>query len=194
MLFAAILVIACTDDSPLPVLGEKKTVDGEKVNHFIPDFEFLNQDSVVITNEDLEGIYIADFFFTSCPSICPKVTAEMLRIHDAFLDEPVQLVSYTMDPVRDTPEKLQSYAEKLEVSTPKWQFLTGDKKALHDIATDYFSVVIEDNDAPGGFNHTGKILLVDKNRNIRSFCEGTDEDDVTRFMKDIKKLLAENEK
>ncbi len=185
---------ACSDDKPLPVLGEETTIDGEKVKHFIPDFEFVNQDSNIVTNNDLSGIYVADFFFTSCPSICPKVTSEMLRIHDEFLNDPVQLVSYTMDPVRDTPTKLKDYADRLEVKAPKWHFLTGDKKKLHDISTDYFNIVIEDDEAPGGFNHTGKIILVDDKRHIRSFCEGTDSDDVTRFMKDIRKLLNENDK
>lgn len=194
LVFSLLLLNACADDKPLPVLGEEKTIDGEKVKHFIPDFEFVNQDSMTISNADLEGAYVADFFFTSCPSICPKVTSEMLRIHDEFLNDPVQLVSYTMDPVRDTPEKLKDYAGRLEVEAPKWHFLTGDKKKLHDISTDYFNIVIEDDEAPGGFNHTGKIILVDKNRHIRSFCEGTDSEDVTRFMKDIRKLLNEDDK
>ncbi|GLR17406.1 SCO family protein [Portibacter lacus] len=188
------LFASCENDQPLPILGEKEVIDGVEVAHSIPDFSFLNQDSIVVTNEDLNsGIYVADFFFTHCPSICPLVTKEMLRIHDEFKNENVKLVSFTMDPKRDTPAQLKNYSSKLEVEAPKWHFLTGDKDKLHDIATDYFSVVIEDGDAPGGFNHTGKLLLIDKNRHIRAFCEGTDSEDVDDFILDIKKLLAENE-
>ncbi len=189
-----LLLNACADDGPLPILGEMVEKEGKEVHHFIPDFKFLNQDSAIVTNSDLnQGIYVADFFFTHCPSICPEVTKQMLRIHDKFKDENLKLVSFTMDPKRDTPERLNYYASKLEVEAPKWHFLTGDKKELHAISTDFFSVVIEDDEAPGGFNHTGKLLLVDEERHIRAFCEGTDEEDVDEFIKDIKKLLSENE-
>jgi protein SCO1/2 len=195
MLCALVLLItACGDDKPLPILGEMVMKDGEEVPHYIPDFEFINQDSTVITNKDLNsGPYVADFFFTHCPSICPTVTKEMLRIHDTFKNDNLKLVSFTMDPKRDTPSVLKNYASKIEVQAPKWHFLTGDKKELHNISTDFFSVVIEDDEAPGGFNHTGKILLVDENRHIRAFCEGTDPEDVDEFINDIKKLLSENE-
>lgn len=191
---AIMLLSACGDDQPLPVLGEMVIKNGKEVPHYIPDFEFINQDSNVISHKELgSGPYVADFFFTHCPSICPTVTKEMLRIHDTFKDDNLKLVSFTMDPKRDTPSVLKNYASKLEVGAPKWHFLTGNKKDLHNISTDFFSVVIEDDDAPGGFNHTGKILLVDENRHIRAFCEGTDSEDVDEFINDIKKLLSENE-
>lgn len=194
VLLLLIAFIACEEEKALPILGERDIVDGKEVTHKIPDFSFLNQDSVEISNEDLNSsIYVADFFFTHCPSICPIVTKEMLRIYEEFKDDNLKLVSFTMDPKRDTPAQLKEYSSKLEVSAPKWHFLTGDKQELHNIATDFFSVVIEDDEAPGGFNHTGKILLVDKNRQIRAFCEGTDPEDVDDFILDIKKLLAENE-
>ena len=195
LLFLTILLLfSCHEEKEFPILGEMVMKDGKEVPHYIPDFSFMNQDSAIITNKDLsDGFYVADFFFTHCPSICPVVTKEMLRIHDAFKNDNLKLVSYTMDPKRDTPDVLKNYASKLEVKAPKWHFLTGEKKALHDISTDYFNVVIEDGDAPGGFNHTGKLILVDKNRHIRAFAEGTDPEDVDDFIDDIKILLAENE-
>lgn len=195
ILIGIFLFMSCsTEKKELDIIGETEIIDGKEVKHTIPDFSFINQDSMVVTNKDLnDGIYVADFFFTHCPSICPTVTKEMLRIHDEFKDEDLKLVSFTMDPKRDTPKVLKNYSSKIEVEAPKWHFLTGDKKALHDISLDFFSVIIEDDDAPGGFNHTGKILLVDENRHIRAFCEGTDPDDVDEFIKDIKILLAENE-
>ncbi|HMQ91131.1 MAG TPA: SCO family protein, partial [Flavilitoribacter sp.] len=100
------------------------------------------------------------------------------------------LVSHTIDPKHDTVPRLKKYAEGLGVTAPKWDFVTGDKKAIYDIATDYMSIASEDPDAPGGFNHSGYLILVDKNRHIRSFCNGTQPEDVDRFMKDIDWLLA----
>lgn len=186
---------SCQDDKPLPILGEPKMKDGKEVPHYISDFEFTNQNNKLITNKELEkGIYVADFFFTKCPSICPVVTTQMLRIYEKFENENVNLVSFTMDPVRDTPPVLKDYADRIAVDAPKWQFLTGDKDKLHQLAPDLFSIIIEDGDVPGGFDHSGKLILVDKEGQIRAFCEGTDEDDVTDFMKDIKKLLLEDEK
>lgn len=195
ILFMTVILYSCQQENgPLPILGEVKIVDGEEVPHTIPPFSFINQDSTIVTNEDLKAApYVADFFFTHCPSICPIVTKEMLRIHENFEDTDLQLVSFTMDPKRDTPEVLKNYASKIEVNAPKWHFLTGDKKALHSISTDFFSVVIEDDEAPGGFNHTGKLLLVDTDGHIRAFCEGTDPEDVTEFIKDVAKLLEEHE-
>jgi protein SCO1/2 len=163
------------------------------VQHQIPKFAFTNQDSVVVTNEDLDDyIYVADFFFISCPSICPKVKKQMLRIYDAFEDEDqLKLVSHTIDPKRDTERALKLYAGNLNVDTDKWIFLTGDKDELFDQADQYFVAAFEDSEAPGGFDHSGKILLVDKQRHIRAFADGTDEDSVTEFLKDIKNLLNE---
>jgi protein SCO1/2 len=116
----------------------------------------------------------------------------MLRIYDKYEKNPkIKLVSHTIDPKRDTAEKLKSYASDLGVNTDKWMFLTGDKDALLDIANEYFVAALEDPEAPGGFDHSGKIILVDTERHVRSFGEGTDAEDVDRLMKDIDKLLRE---
>ena len=136
-------------------------------------------------------VYVADFFFTSCPSICPKVAKQMLRIYDAVKDEPmVKLVSFTIDPKRDDVKKLRLYAENLGVDHNKWYFLTGDKDATLELANTYFVAAFEDADAPGGFDHSGKILLVDKEGHIRSFSEGTDPENTPKIMEDINKLVA----
>jgi len=192
-LLAILILQSCKEERTLPIIGRTQVIDGVTVQHQIPEFSFTNQDSIVITNQDLDDyIYIADFFFISCPSICPKVKKQMLRIYDTFKEEnQVKLVSHTIDPKRDTEQALKLYAQNLNVNTDKWMFLTGDKDQLFNQADEYFVAAFEDSDAPGGFDHSGKILLVDKDRHIRAFCDGTDEDSVTEFLKDIKFLLDE---
>jgi protein SCO1 len=162
---------------------------------FIPKFLILgfNQDSATVTNQNFDGkIRVADFFFTSCPTICPKLAMQMLRIYEKFkTDNRVALISHTIDPKRDTPSRLNQYAHKLDVASPKWQFVTGNKKELHEIANDYYSIAIDNADAPGGYDHSGRIILVDKNRHVRAFCDGTDPKSVDKFMEDMNLLLLE---
>lgn len=177
----------------LPLLGQHQVdkVTGDTTYHRIPDFEFVNQDSMVVNNATFEGkIYVADFFFTSCPTICPKTAQQMLRLYKRYKDDDrVELLAHSIDTQRDTVGRLKAYANNLEVSAPKWHFVTGDKSEIYEIADDYMSIAIEDPDAPGGFDHSGWFILVDKNRHIRSFCKGTDPESVDEFMKDIDWLL-----
>ena len=183
------------DQGPLPKLGQFEIVNGDTIFHMIPDFNLLNQDSVKVNNSDFAShVYVADFFFTSCPSICPIVKKQMLRIYDRFEnDETLKLVSHTIDPKRDTPSKLYKYANALSVDTDKWMFLTGEKDTLMDLAAEYLVSAMEDPEAPGGFDHSGMIVLIDKNRHIRSFGNGTEKEEVDQLMKDIDRLLAEYE-
>jgi protein SCO1/2 len=177
----------------LPILGERDIINGDTAYHQIPDFEFINQDSLLVTNATFAGkAYVADFFFINCPTICPKISKQMLRIYDHFeKEEQLLLLAHSIDPKRDTVGALRLYSNNLGVNSSKWHFVTGDKDRIYDIADDYFSVAIEDSTAQGGFDHSGRLILVDKNRHIRSFCDGTDEKDVDRFIKDIEKLLNE---
>jgi len=188
---------SCADQTSttLPILGKKKIVDGKEMNHVIPDWEFMDQDSNMVTNKDLSDVvYITDVFFRSCPTICPKTMREMKRIYTEFEDNPqVKLVSFTIDPERDSPAKLKEYASNLEVDTKKWWFLHGEKEETYDLALDYFNTAYEDSDIPGGFNHSGKLILTDKNGHIRSFSEGTDPDETPKLIRDIKTLLKEYE-
>lgn len=194
-LFLILIVISCSQNTsgPLPILGEKEVVNGDTIYHEIPDYSFLNQDSILIIPDSLKPyIYLSDFFFTSCPSICPIVKKQMLRIYDKYKDnDRIRLVSHTIDPKRDTPSKLKKYASDLKVDDQKWLFLTGNKEELLDMADEYFVTAYEDPDAPGGFDHSGLILLVDTDRHIRAFAQGTDPDDVTELLGDIDKLLDE---
>ncbi len=178
----------------LPILGVPDLgPNGDSVAHTIPDFRLIDQDSNVITNETFAGkAYVADFFFIACPTICPITTKQMLRIHDHFKDEPrLELMGHTLAPKYDTVAALNRYAKNLGVSANKWHFVTGDQATIYDLAPEYMNVALTDEDAPGGINHSGYLILVDKNRHIRSFCNGTDPEEVTRFIKDIEKLLNE---
>jgi protein SCO1/2 len=203
LLFAGLAILlaftACTvpgGTDTLPILGERDVVNGDTVYHAIPDFSFINQDSQVVNNETFAGkAYVADFFFVSCPTICPKVSKQMKRLYDRFQDEEqFLLLAHTIDPVRDTVGRLSVYAEGMGVESSKWHFVTGEKDELYAIADDYFSIALENPDAPGGFDHSGRIILVDPQRRVRSFCDGTDPASVDKFMEDIEILLKEIKK
>jgi protein SCO1/2 len=196
LLFILLFFISfsCKNDSgKLPYLGHKTVVDGKEIAPTIRPFSYKNQDGDSITNASLKNhIYITDFFFTSCPSICPQVMRQMLRIHDEFKEEEmVKLVSFTIDPKRDSVAKLADYANKLGVKSDKWLFLTGDKDFTLDLADDFYIAALEDPTVPGGFDHSGKIVLVDKMGHVRAFCEGTDPETIPKFIEDVKTLVRE---
>jgi protein SCO1 len=195
-LFLLAFLAGCEPPAPrtLPILGQKDVDGGDTLYHTIPDFSFVDQDSAVVTNETFAGkAYVADFFFIHCPTICPKTTYQMLRIYERFSgDDGLLLLAHTVDTERDTVAALHNYARNLDARSSKWHFVTGDEDVIYDIADDYFSVALKDPDSPGGFDHSGRLILVDKNRHIRSFCNGTDPQDVDRFMDDIQILLDEN--
>ena len=195
LLMASLLAISCKESKPnkLPYVGQHSYVDGDTIFYTIPPFDFVNQDSVAVNNASLkEYIYVSDFFFTSCPTICPKVKKQMLRIYKKYKDEDlIRLVSHTLDPKRDKTSVLKKFAANLNVDTDKWMFLTGDKDEIREMALKYFVAVVEDDELPGGLDHSGKIVVVDKSGHVRAFGEGTDPDDVTELMKEIDILIAE---
>ena len=190
ILFSLLFILSCQEEK-LPLLGKATIVNGKEVIPTIPPFQFINQDSNIITNETFRGkVYVADFFFTSCPSICPAMTREMLRIHDHFqLEERLLLVSHSIDVKRDTVVRLKAYAENLGVESDRWHFLTGEKEAIYAIAENYFNIVVEDETAPGGYDHSGRFVLVDPNGYIRAWCNGTVTEEVDLFIKKIELLL-----
>lgn len=162
--------------------------------HPVRDFRLFNQDSALVTEENFLGkIRVVDFFFTSCPTICPKVQGQMLKIKDIFQQEKeVVLISHTIDPKRDNTTKLANYATNIGVNqAEKWQFLTGDRDLLYQLADDHFNIVVEDASAPGGFDHTGRIVLIDKKGYIRSYANGTNPASVDTLIQDIHQLLRQ---
>lgn len=179
----------------LPILGIKQIENGDTLYHTIPDFAFVDQDSQWIDQDFVQGkIYVTDFFFTSCPSICPRMKAQMIRIHETYKDEPgFLLLSHTIDPEYDTPAVLKSYAEKLGVEAGNWHFLTGEKKDIYSIADKYLVSVAEDPDAPGGYIHGGHFILIDTQKRIRGYYDGTHPDEVDELIEDIRRLMDEQE-
>lgn len=193
-LLSGLLCYGCQPVAPLPVLGPYEKINGEKIFHPVRDFRLLNQDSAMVTNATFqEKIRIVDFFFISCPTICPKVQAQMLKIQGIFLQEKeVVLISHTIDPKRDNVSAMARYAANIGIDrTDKWQFLTGDRDLLYQLADDHFNIVVEDATAPGGFDHSGRIVLIDKKGYIRSYANGTDPASVDTLIQDIHQLLRQ---
>lgn len=179
---------------PLPILGNRDvTAGGDTIYPRVRDFSFVNQDSQLVSNATFEGkAYVVDFFFIHCPTICPKVKAQAKRVYDRFANEPsLLLLSHSIDTKNDTVAALRRYAEKLGIDAQRWHLVTGDHDAIYKMADDYFSVAQENPDAPGGFDHSGRLILVDKNRHVRAFCDGTDPKSVDQFMLDVERLLEE---
>jgi len=188
-------------ETQLPILGnwhvETSEVEGKQVidtvYHHISDFLFLNQEGDTITNESVIGkVYVADFFFTSCPTICPKMKAQMLRVYEEFKDNPeFMILSHTLDPEYDTVELLKDFAYKIGVEDAKtWHFLTGDQEKIFEIGqTSYMTTAMEDKSEPGGFLHSGAFVLVDQNKRIRGIYDGTKPEKVDQLIQDIPKLL-----
>lgn len=191
---AGALFASChPEGESLPYLGNKKVIDGDTLLHVVPDIRLTDQDSQALRISDhKEKLIIADFFFTSCPSICPKVTKQMLRLYDRYKeDDRILLISHTIDQRHDSVSVLHRYANNLGVDTDHWKFVTGEKDSIFYLADQYFVSVVEDPSAPKGFDHSGRILLLDKDRHVRAFAEGTDPESVTAFFKSVDRLLKE---
>lgn len=169
-----------------------------------PKFELVNQDNVKITNETYKGkVYVLEFFFTTCPSICPKMNMSMLQIEKTFFGNPnFGIVSISIDPEHDTPAVLKAHREVLGVKSSNWNFLTGDKKYIFDLSNKGFNLYAGQNSqVKGGFEHSGLFALVDKNGNIRCrndefgnpilYYDGLEKKGVRDIQQDIAILLKE---
>lgn len=178
----------------LPILGERYVDDNkDTVYHQIADFTFVNQLGDTVTNADVQGkVYVADFFFTSCPTICPIMKKEMLRVYEKFNGNPnFKILSHSIDVAHDTPEVLKDYAERLGINDAStWNFLTGDQEKIFEIGqTSYLTTAMEDQQEPGGFLHSGAFLLIDQQGRIRGVYDGTKSDQVDRLINHIPKIL-----
>lgn len=199
IIVCCIWLAGCTvTEKPLPIFGEREVLNGDTIYHTIKDFQFVNQDSVTVTKETVNGkIYVADFFFTTCRTICPIMKSQMVRVNEAIKDMPdVLIMSHSIDPEYDTVGLLHDYAERLGAKSDKWYFVTGQPRDyVFDLAqTSYFSTAMEDKTEPDGFVHSGAFLLVDKEGRLRGKYDGTKEDDVNRLIEDIKRLQRTYEK
>ncbi|RKE99101.1 SCO family protein [Ichthyenterobacterium magnum] len=181
----------------------------------VPEFSFTNQDGKTISNKDYEGkVYVVEFFFTTCPSICPKMTRNLVQIQNTFNGfNDFGVASFTINPKYDTPEVLKTYAKNYGMTNPNWHLMTGEQETIYKLANQGFNIYAGQNDeVDGGFEHSGNFALIDKNGFIRSrqdkfgnpkiFYKGiiseaekTDEDgeaeEISILKEDIKKLLNE---
>ncbi len=191
----------------LEINGERKTV---------PKFSFKDQNGKTITNSDYEDkVYVVEFFFTTCPTICPKMNFNLIQIQNYFEDyeDDFGVASFTINPVNDTEEVLKAYADKYGVTNPNWHFMTGDRDVIYELANQGFNIYVGQNDeVEGGFEHSGNFALIDKDGFIRSrmdafgnpkiFYKGIiseeekmdedgEEEEISILKEDIKKLLNE---
>jgi len=165
----------------------------------IPPFKFTNQNGETITDKDYEGsIYVADFFFTSCPTICPTMTKQMNQLIwqlEGKVDGNIKFLSFTVDPEYDTPEVLKKYAEENEVNDQIWNLVTGDRDKIYALGVDAFKLPAqEDAKAPGGFLHSNQFVLIDEEKHIRGYFDGTNSVQIRTLAADIKKLVSEKKR
>ena len=189
------------NEKKLPILGSKylvkKEINGsikqEIIYHTINDFNFVDQCGVLINKKILKDkIYVADFFFTNCPTICPIMTTQMLRVYNKYKDNfNFKIISHSIDPYNDKIEVLKKYAKNIGILNNKtWHFVTGNKKKIYEIAQkSYFVSTLEDKTVPGGIIHGGTFILVDNKFRIRGFYDGTKELQVNNLIKDISILI-----
>jgi protein SCO1/2 len=178
----------------LPVYGPAKEVNGEKLEHTVGNFVFINQDNIVTSNKVWQNkIIVANFFFTHCPVVCPKMMKNIKTVQDAYRnDDEVNISSFTVDPERDSAAQLKNYAQRYHINSSKWQLLTGNKKELYRFARNEMLIVATDGDGgPTDFIHSDKLVLIDKQKRIRGYYDGTNEKEIQQLIPDIKKLKNE---
>lgn len=221
LLLSSIQLVCCNDshDQPqgtiklqntsvdkLPYYGEhdvefKKGAGGaltpDTAYYTVSKFVFTNQDGKEISHRDYEGkIYVTDFFFTTCPSICPAMSAQLARLQLMLEKEnllgKVKLLSHTVDPLNDTPAVLKKYAANLDADSANWNFVTGTPEEIYAQAKfGYFLTAMPSDTAAGGFFHSDQVALVDRNSHIRGYYDGTSTREIDSLFTDIKKLLNE---
>ncbi|MEP7195797.1 MAG: SCO family protein [Saprospiraceae bacterium] len=189
----AILSFSCTEKK-LPILGPRTLKGSDTIYAQVPEFEFVDQNnSLIRLSEISKNIHVATFFFTSCPTICPKVMRNISRISDHFKNQTnISYLCFSLDYKRDSVARLIEYYTKVGFDDPKLHLLRGNQpNDIKSLAEHYLSTAVDDPTAPGGINHSGWILLVDKKKQLRSYCLGTDDIDVDRFIEDIELLMHE---
>lgn len=162
--------------------------------HHIKDFRLVDQNGDTVTLADAHGkVIVADFFFTTCGSICPKMGVQMARVQDAYkTDDRLLLLSHSVTPEIDSVPLLHAYGERYGADPARWRLMTGDRRQIYDLArTSYFACTEEGDGGPDDFVHTENFVLVDTLRRIRGFYDGTSPKDVDRLIGDIGKLLSE---
>ncbi len=205
LIFSVLCLYACKQitENELPIYNPSDlnpelvdiSMQHSTENHTVSDFELINQNGNTITQEDYKSkIYVADFFFTRCPSICPIMTSNMAKLQETFLkDNDVMLLSLSVTPELDSVPILEDYANKNGAIAAKWNITTGDKKHIYNLARkSYFAVVEQGDGGLQDFIHTPNFILVDTKGRIRGIYDGTNDEEIQRLIHDIKVLTKKS--
>ena len=195
-LLMSLIFTSCTEESKLPIWGQKEFIQGidtDTIYHTISYWNFTNQDGELISKADYEGkVYVAYFFFTRCPGICPILTQNIKQVQAETKGINVSFLSHTVDPKNDTVGRLKWYSDNNKIDNSNWNFVTGDQNLIYEMGVlSYLVPNSEDALAPGGFLHSDKFILIDAKSRIRGMYGGTDSAEVERLILDIRKLTME---
>ena len=197
VVIALTLLVACNNNGPkllLPVYGEKKVVNRDTVYHKVSEFELTNQFGEKVTQQTVRNkIYIANFFFATCQSICPVMSTNLTDVQKSIeKDDSLLILSHTVNPMHDTVEVLKNYGITYGAIKNKWHLLTGSKKVIYDLAkSSYLVNALEDDGSAEGFLHSEMFLLIDTQGRLRGIYDGTDKAEVLKMLNDIKILKSE---
>lgn len=197
LILPVLLLFNCKPEPPalvLPVYGEKHLKGEDTVYHTIGAFQFTNQYGETVSNETVKNkIYVADFFFATCQSICPVMSTHLTEVQKAFeKDDSLLILSHSVNPLHDTAAVLMNYSGTYGAIKNKWHLLTGNKKDIYDLAKfSYLVNALEDDGTPEGFLHSELFLLIDKQGRMRGMYDGTDKAQVNRLIADVRMLKTE---
>jgi len=178
----------------LEIYGPKEALaNGDTIYHTIPSFSFVNQEGKVISDKDLEGkIFVANFFFATCPTICPKMNYNVKGLTEKYgKNDQVKFLSFTVDPEKDSVQALAAYAKELGADNNSWWFLTGNKDSIYSLSRDGFMLPAAGGKTAADFFHSQDLLLIDKEKRIRGIYDGLDESDVKKLNDEIEVLEHE---
>ncbi len=178
----------------LEIYGPKDVTEkGDTIYHTIPPFSFVNQEGKPITDKDLDNkIYVANFFFATCPTICPKMNENLRAVAENFKDaDGIRFLSFTVNPEHDSVPVLAAYAEKRNANPKQWWFLTGNKDSIYTLAGEGFMLTAAKGKTADDFFHDQNLVLIDKEKRIRGFYDGLDDADMRKLNDEIKVLMYE---
>jgi protein SCO1/2 len=193
-LFWLLLTTGKNNFRHLEIFGPKDVnANGDTIYHTIPPFSFINQEGKIITDKNLDNkIFVANFFFATCPTVCPKMNENLRGIVENYKDvNNIRFLSFTVNPERDSVPVLAEYAQKRNADPGKWWFLTGNKDSIYTLAGEGFKLMAAKGKTADDFFHDQNLVLVDKEKRIRGFYDGLDDNDIRKLNDEIKVLLYE---
>jgi protein SCO1/2 len=196
IVFWLVLIKGENNFKKLPFVGPYEvSANGDTIHHTIPSFHLVNQDGKTITDDSTrDKIYVANFFFATCPTVCPQMNEQVQRVQKAFKDEEnFQILSFTVDPENDTVAALAEYAKRMNADNSLWWFLTGEKDSIYQLAREGFLVSAAAGKTAADFFHSQSLILIDKEKRIRGIYDGTEPAQVDTLIDEVKVLMKEYE-